>query len=157
MTTQTRESKLILWVLLPVFLSLLVSAFVGLQLFQDGSSYLLEMLISHSAIRHGRLSILLFQSPTIFLIKAFHRLEIDPLVTLPFVRLAFNLNYATHAICFIIPFMDGVAQKEKRTLYLGGIDYSVCQPGKFFMGIGAFDFRTACVSLAPGVAPEPKK
>ncbi|MDQ2693563.1 MAG: hypothetical protein M3Y68_16105, partial [Chloroflexota bacterium] len=88
------DAKGIVWVMLAVLLALLVSAFAGLQLFQDGSSYLLEMLIDHSAVRHGRLSALLFQYPTILLIKAFHRLEIDPLVTLPIVRLAFNLNYA---------------------------------------------------------------
>ena len=88
------DAKRIVWVLLPVFLALVVSAFAGLQLFQDGSSYLLEMLIDQSAVRHGRLGALLFQSPTILLIKTFHRLEIDPLATLPVVRLAFNLNYA---------------------------------------------------------------
>jgi hypothetical protein len=88
-----RESKFNVWILLPVGLSLILSAFVGLQLFQDGSSYLLEILITHSAIRHGRWSVLLFQSPTIFLIKALHRLELDPLVTLPIVRFVFNLNY----------------------------------------------------------------
>ena len=89
-----RKSKLVLWIPLLVLLSLIVSAFVGLQLFQDGSSYLLEILITHSAVRHERLSVLLFQSPTIFLIKAFHRLGIEPLFTLPIVRFAFNLNYA---------------------------------------------------------------
>ena len=94
MFAQIKESRIILWILLPVFLSLLLSAVVGLQLFQDGSSYLLEILINHSAVRHERLSILLFQYPTIFILRAFQRLEIDPLVTLPFVRLAFNLNYA---------------------------------------------------------------
>src|SRR5690242_5605631 len=94
MITQIKESNLALWTLLLVFLAVLLSAFVGLQLFQDGSSYLLEMLITQSAVRHGRLSILLFQQPTIFLIKTLHWMEIDPLVALRVVRLAFNLNYA---------------------------------------------------------------
>src|SRR5215211_5586952 len=100
MTAYTKESKLIFWILLPVLLTSLVSALVGLQLFQDGSSYLLEMLISHSAVRHGRLSILIFQYPTIFLVKAFLRWGADTLETLPLVRLAFNLNYA------LVPFVS---------------------------------------------------
>src|SRR5687767_875997 len=94
LTAHGLNAKEIIWVMLPVFLALLVSAIAGLQLFQDGSSYLLEILIDHSAVRHDRLSALLFQYPTILLIKAFHWLEINPLVTLPVVRLAFNLNYA---------------------------------------------------------------
>ena len=73
MIKQIKESRFALWILLPVFLALLLSAVVGLQLFQDGSSYLLELLITHSAVRHGRLSVLLFQYPTILLIKTFLR------------------------------------------------------------------------------------
>ena len=112
MITQIKESRLAVWILLPVLLSLLVSAIVGLQLFQDGSSYLLEMLITHSAIRHERWSVLLFQSPAIFLIKTFHRLEIDPLVTLPIVRLAFNLNYAI--MPFVSLFLSWLVVRKKR-------------------------------------------
>jgi hypothetical protein len=111
------DSKSILWILIPVLLSLLISALVGLQLFQDGSSYLLEMLIDHSAVRHGRVSVLLFQSPTIFLIKMFHRLEIDSLVTLPLVRLAFNINYAlTPFISLFLSWL--VVRKKKEELFL---------------------------------------
>ena len=88
-----RQSRFIIWILLPVFLSLLVAAFVGLQLFQDGSSYLLEILITGSAVRHERWSVLLFQFPTIFVVKAFHRLEVNALFALPIIRSVFNLNY----------------------------------------------------------------
>lgn len=112
MTTQLRESKLVLWILLPVFISLLLSAIVGLQLFQDGSSYLLEVLITHSAIRHDRWSALLFQSPTIFLIKTLYRFEIDPLVMLPIVRLGFNINYALTP--FISLFLSWLVVRKKR-------------------------------------------
>ena len=112
MITKIRESKSALWILLPVLLSLIVSAFVGLPLFQDGSSYLLEMLIDHSAVRHGRLSALLFQYPTIFLVNTFHQWEIDPLVTLPIVRFAFNLNYALTP--FISIFLSWLVVRKKR-------------------------------------------
>ena len=117
MITQIKESRIILWILLPVFLALLLSAVVGLQLFQDGSSYLLEILINHSAVRHERLSILLFQYPTVFILKAFQRLEIDPLVTLPVVRLAFNLNYAiTPFGSLFLSWM--VVRKKREELFL---------------------------------------
>jgi hypothetical protein len=117
MTLQTKESKSIGWILLPVLIGLLVSAIVGLQLFQDGSSYLLEMLIDRSAVRHGRVSILLFQYPTIFLIKTFHRLEVDTLVTLPIVRLAFNLNYALTPFVSLV-FSWLVLRKKKEGLFI---------------------------------------
>jgi hypothetical protein len=117
MITQTNDSKVATWILLPVFLALLLSAVVGLQLFQDGSSYLLEMLIDHSAVRHGRLSVLLFQYPTILLIKTFLRLDVDPLVTLPIVRLAFNLNYAiTPFISLLLSWI--VVRKKREELFL---------------------------------------
>ena len=117
MMTKIKQPEFVLWVLLPVLLSLIVSAFVGLQLFQDGSSYLLEILITHSAIRHGRLSVLLFQSPTIFLVKMFHRLELDPLFTLPLVRFAFNLNYAlTSFVSIILSWL--VVRKQREQLLL---------------------------------------
>jgi hypothetical protein len=117
MITKVKETKSVLWILLPVLLSLIVSAFVGLQLFQDGSSYLLEMLIDHSAVRHGRLSVLLFQFPTIFLVKMFHRLELDPLFTLPVVRFAFNLNYAlTSFVSILLSWL--VVRKQREQLLL---------------------------------------
>jgi hypothetical protein len=117
MTTHIKEPKFILWVLFPVSLALLLSAWVGLQLFQDGSSYLLEMLIDHSAVRHGRVSILLFQYPTIFLIKTFSDWGADTLETLLLVRLAFNLNYA------IAPFISIVlswlvVRKKREELFI---------------------------------------
>ena len=109
-----------LWILLPVFLGLLLSAAVGLQLFQDGSSYLVEMLIDHSAVRHGRLSVLLFQYPTIFLIKLLHQRELDPLVTLPVVRLAFNLNYAlTPFFSLLLSWL--VVHKKREELFIWAV------------------------------------
>jgi hypothetical protein len=112
MSTQIKESRKFLWVLLPTLLSLVGSALVGLQLFQDGSSYLLEMLIDHSAVRHGRVSVLLFQYPTILLVKTFLQREIDPLTTLPIVRLAFNLNYALTP--FVSLFLSWLVVRRKR-------------------------------------------
>ena len=106
------ESRSMLWVLVPVLFALLVAAVVGLPLFQDGSSYLLEMLITHSVIRNGRFTILLFQLPTIILIKTFLRLGIDTLTTLPIVRLAFNLNYALTP--FISLFLSWLIVRKKR-------------------------------------------
>ena len=117
MTTHIQESRSIAWIFVPVFLALLISAWVGLQLFQDGSSYLQEMLIVGSAVRHGRISILLFQSPTIFLIKMFHLWAIDSLITLPFVRLAFNLNYALVPF-FSLLFSWLVVRKKREELFI---------------------------------------
>jgi hypothetical protein len=117
MDVYIKGSKLTAWVLLPVLLALLVSAIVGLQLFQDGSSYLLELLISHSAVRHNRVSIVLFQSPTIFLIKAVNRLPINPVVALPLWRLAFSLNYAiTPFISLLLSWL--VVRKEEERLFI---------------------------------------
>ena len=117
LTAHVLDAKRIIWVMLPVFLALLVSAIAGLQLFQDGSSYLLEILIDHSAVRHDRLSALLFQFPTILLIKTFHWLEIDPLVTLPVVRLAFNLNYAlTPFVALALAWL--VVRKKREELFI---------------------------------------
>ena len=112
MLTKIRKTKFIFWILLPVLFSLIVSAVVGLQLFQDGSSYLMEILIDHSAVRHGRWSVLLFQYPTIFLVKEFHRLEIDPLQTLPVIRFAFSLNYALTS--FIAIFLSWLVVRKQR-------------------------------------------
>lgn len=106
------QSSSLVWILTPVLLALLVAAFVGLPLFQDGSSYLLEMLIDHSVVRNGRISILLFQLPTIILIKAFLRLGIDTLTTLPIVRLVFNLNYALTP--FIALLLSWLVVRKKR-------------------------------------------
>ena len=112
MSAQIKESREFPWIFLPILLSLVLSALVGLQLFQDGSSYFLEMLIDHSAVRHGRLSVLLFQYPTIFLLKTFFQREIDPLTTLPIVRLAFNLNYALTP--FVSLFLSWLVVRRKR-------------------------------------------
>src|ERR1051325_2489969 len=106
------ESRFPIWIFVPVLLALLTAAIVGLPLFQDGSSYLLEMLIDHSVVRNGRISILLFQLPTIFLIKAFLRLGIDTLATLPIVRLAFNVNYALTP--FISLLLSWIVVRKKR-------------------------------------------
>jgi hypothetical protein len=106
------QSRSILWIFVPVLFALLIAGIVGLPLFQDGSSYLLEMLIDHSVVRNGRVSILLFQLPTIVLIKTFLRLHIDTLTTLPIVRLAFNLNYAFAPLISL--FLSWLVVRKKR-------------------------------------------
>lgn len=105
-------SRSILWIFVPVLFALLIAAIVGLPLFQDGSSYMLEMLIDHAVVRNGRVSILLFQLPTIILIKAFLRLGADTLTTLPIVRLVFNLNYALTP--FIALLLSWLVVRKKR-------------------------------------------
>ena len=117
MSAQIKEFRAFPWIFLPILVSLVLSALVGLQLFQDGSSYFLEMLIDHSAVRHGRISVLLFQYPTIFLIRTFLQREIDPLTTLPIVRLAFNLNYAlTPFISILLSWF--VVRRKREELFL---------------------------------------
>lgn len=101
-----------LWIFVPVLFALLIAGIVGLPLFQDGSSYLLEMLIDHSVVRNGRISILLFQLPTIVLIKAFLRLGTDTLTSLPVVRLMFNLNYALTPLISL--FLSWLVVRKKR-------------------------------------------
>jgi hypothetical protein len=95
-----KSSRLITYIFLPVLFSLIISAIVNLQLFQDGSSYLFELLVTHSAVRHDRLSVFILQSPTILIDKVFIKWHIDPNDYLRILRLTFSLNYA------LIPFIS---------------------------------------------------
>lgn len=82
-------------VFIPILLALIVSPVVGLQLFQDGGSYLFEIvLIKSAAIRQNRLGAFLIQLPTVFFVKLIARLSssIDGKVSA--IRFVFSLNYA---------------------------------------------------------------
>jgi len=83
-----------LWIFAPVFSALLCAAVVGLPLFQDGSSYLFELLVTGSAIRHHRLSALLVQLPARVVGDVLARAPIDAMHRLLWVRMAFALSYA---------------------------------------------------------------
>jgi hypothetical protein len=88
------------WIVaLLVIAPLLVAAFVGLPLFQDGSSYLLELMTSHSAVRHYRYSVLLVQAPSIVALKLSALADLDPRSALTVVRGVFSFSYA------ILPFV----------------------------------------------------
>jgi hypothetical protein len=67
------------------------AAVVGLPLFQDGSSYLVELLTTGSAVRHRRLGVLLVQLPAVLARRA---LAADAPGTLPAIRFLFALGYA---------------------------------------------------------------
>lgn len=89
------SNKIIIYVFIPVLLALIVSATVNLQLFQDGGSYLFEMLDTKStAIRHHRFSVFLIQFPTVFLIKLLIKSFGSVNTQLPAIRLIFSLSYA---------------------------------------------------------------
>jgi len=83
-----------------MLVALVVSAMVNLQLFQDGSSYLFELLVTRSAIRHHRQSVLLIQMPVILADKSLTRLQVDSSYILQVSRLLFSLSYA------LIPFIS---------------------------------------------------
>jgi hypothetical protein len=82
-------------VFVPTTTALVVAALVGLPLYQDGSSYLFELLVTHSAIRHHRWSAVLIQAPAIGAQRLLAALHVAPGRALPLVRLAFDLGYAT--------------------------------------------------------------
>ena len=75
------------WIVaLLVVVPLLVVAAVGLPLFQDGSSYLVELMTSQSAVRHHRYSVLLVQAPSIVALKLSATADLDPRSALTVVR-----------------------------------------------------------------------
>ena len=82
-----------------VVVPLLVAAVAGLPLFQDGSSYLLELMTSQSAVRHHRYSVLLLQAPSIVALKLSALADLDPRSALTVVRGIFSFSYA------ILPFV----------------------------------------------------
>lgn len=88
------------WIVaLLVVVPLLVAAVAGLPLFQDGSSYLLELMTSQSAVRHHRYSVLLVQAPSIVALKLSALADLDPRSALTVVRGIFSFSYA------ILPFV----------------------------------------------------
>jgi hypothetical protein len=88
------------WIVaLLVAVPLLVAGSVGLPLFQDGSSYLLELMTSQSAVRHHRYSALLVQAPSIAALKLSALVDLEPRATLPVVRSLFSFSYA------VLPFV----------------------------------------------------
>lgn len=117
MSGYVKVSRLILSILLPMLCSLVLSAIVSLQLFQDGSSYLLEILISHSAIRHHRSTVLLIQGPTMFIARLLARTHTDPNHRLQAIRLVFSLSYS------LIPFISlilswAIVQRKNENLFV---------------------------------------
>jgi hypothetical protein len=98
--SQVPQKKIFIYVFIPVLLALIASAIVNLQLFQDGGSYLFEILqINSAAIRHNRISVVLIQLPTIVFIKLVRRFPggIDEHLSL--IRIVFSLSYS------LIPFL----------------------------------------------------
>lgn len=93
--TPAARSRSTHWIVaLLVAVPLLVAGSVGLPLFQDGSSYLLELMTSHSAVRHHRYSVLLVQAPAIVALKLSALVDLDPRATLAIVRRVFSFSYA---------------------------------------------------------------
>jgi hypothetical protein len=89
------SNKIYTYVFLPVFLALLVSAIVNIQLFQDGGSYLFEILqMKSAAIRHHRISVVLIQLPTILLIKVLGKFFGGVNDHLSIIRIVFSLSYS---------------------------------------------------------------
>jgi hypothetical protein len=82
------------WIFGPVVLALVCAAVVGLPLFQDGSSYLFELLVTGSAVRHHRLSALLVQLPARAVADLLAAAPIDAGQRLRWVRGVFTLSYA---------------------------------------------------------------
>jgi hypothetical protein len=92
-------------VALPLFLTILValgiSAASGIQLFQDGSSYLLEMLVSGEAIRHNRIAALLIQAPAMA-VNWFGRRSFEDAARLQMVAIAFRTAYVLVPLIVLI-------------------------------------------------------
>ena len=78
-----------------VILPLIVAAAWRMPLFQDGASYLLEVMTSHSAIRHNRYSVLLVQAPSILALKLARLAGWEPVAGLRLASIFFNLAYAS--------------------------------------------------------------
>lgn len=77
-----------------VLVPLLLAGAVRLPLFQDGSSYLLELMTSHAAVRHHRYAVLLIQAPSILGLWLAEAAGMDPRSALRLVGAVFNLSYA---------------------------------------------------------------
>ncbi len=100
------------WVLAPVAATLLVAAAVGLPLFQDGSSYVYEILLTGSAVRHHRAIVLFVQAPMKIARHALHALQADPYTTQAVVRTVFSFTYA--AIPFVVLGVSWLVVRRRR-------------------------------------------
>jgi hypothetical protein len=101
MQNNFKSKKVYPYVFLPVLLALIASALVNLQLFQDGGSYLFEILqMKSAAIRHNRYSVVLIQLPTIFSIKVLGKFFGGVNDHLSIIRIIFSLSYA------LVPFLS---------------------------------------------------
>jgi hypothetical protein len=96
------ESKYLGAIVGVVAAALLLSALVHLQLFQDGASYLFELMISGSAVRHERLGVYIIQAPSIIALKALSFIGADAYTRLATERLLFSLNYAAVPLVAIL-------------------------------------------------------
>jgi hypothetical protein len=95
------SNKIYSYIFLPVFLALTFSAIVNIQLFQDGGSYLFEILqMKSAAIRHHRISVALIQLPTILLIKFLGKFFGGVNDHLSIIRIIFSLSYS------MVPFLS---------------------------------------------------
>ena len=103
MQYKIKANKIILYVFIAVSFVQLISAFVNIQLFQDGGSYLFEILQTKSpAIRHHRITVTLFQLPTIVLIKILNKFFSGVSENLSLVRIVFCVSYSFIPIAALI-------------------------------------------------------
>jgi hypothetical protein len=107
-------SKYVAWTALVLVLSSCVVALANLPLFQDGASYLFELMVSGSAIRHGRLGAYLVQAPSIVSRKAFTVMHLDAFTRLAAERLVFCLNYALVPLAVILLSWSIVRKTDER-------------------------------------------
>ena len=77
-----------------LFLPMALAAAVRLPLFQDGASYLVEIMTDGSAVRHHRYAVLLVQAPAIAALKISAHLGLDPVGQLRWTSALFNAAYA---------------------------------------------------------------
>lgn len=111
------ETACLAWSAGLVGLASLLAAAVNLQLFQDGASYLVEVIVSGSAVRHGRSAVGLIQLPSIVSLKALTRLGVDPFVKMAVERVVFCLNYAAvPLIALVLSWL--VAGHRRRELFV---------------------------------------
>jgi hypothetical protein len=99
-----------------VAVPLVIAAAVGLPLFQDGSSYLLELMVSQSAVRHHRYAVLLIQAPSILALRLSDLAGLDPRSALQLVGAVFRLSYA--AVPFVALAWSWLLVRRRETGHL---------------------------------------
>ncbi len=114
MQYKIKPNKIILYVFIAVLFVQLISALVNIQLFQDGGSYLFEILQTKSpAIRHHRITVTLFQLPTVVLVKVLNKFSgIKENLTL--VRIVFCVSYSLIPIAALILCWTLVRKKNEQ-------------------------------------------